>query len=123
MQSLTRELLAGMSRLLTLLLPYKFDDTVGRHISLERNCEESQEGYYKTLEARSQSGHEGKHDVKPWLDRSWGARLRSYKVFEELGGTIAHGNNGKGDRVRAEALKRQQPHSVSGIEAISPPVV
>lgn len=111
-----------MSRLLTLLLLYRFDYAVGRYISLERIIEESKEGYYETLEASSQGWHEGKHDVKPWLDYFWGALLRSYKEFEERVGTMAHGRGSKGDRVRAEALKRTQPFSISEIEAACPGV-
>lgn len=111
-----------MSRLLTLLLLYKFDYAVGRYISLERIFEESKEGYYETLEASSQGWHEGKHDVKPWLDYFWGALLRSYKEFEERVGSIAHGRGSKSDRVRAEALKRTQPFSISEIEAACPGV-
>jgi len=111
-----------MSRLLTLLLLYKFDYAVGRYISLERIFEESKEGYYETLEASSQGWHEGKHDVKPWLDYFWGALLRSYKEFELRVGTVAHGRGNKGDRVRAEALKRTQPFSISEIEEACPGV-
>lgn len=111
-----------MSRLLTLLLLYKFDYAVGRYISLERIFEQSKEGYYETLEASSQGWHEGKHDVKPWLDYFWGALLRSYKEFEERVGAIAHGRGNKGDRVRAEAIKRTQPFSISEIEAACPAV-
>lgn len=111
-----------MSRLLTLLLLYKFDYVVGRYISLERIFEESKEGYYETLEASSQGWHEGKHDVKPWLDYFWGALLRSYKEFEMRVGTVAHGRGSKGERVRAQALKRTQPFSISEIEEACPGV-
>ncbi|HZE92291.1 MAG TPA: Fic family protein [Rhizobacter sp.] len=111
-----------MSRLLTLLLLYRFDYVVGRYISLERIFEESKEGYYETLEASSHGWHEGKHDVKPWLDYFWGALLRSYKEFEERVGTFAHGRGNKGDRVRAEALKRTLPFSISEIEEACPGV-
>ena len=111
-----------MSRLLTLLLLYQFDYAVGRYISLERIFEESKEGYYETLEASSRGWHEGKHDVKPWLDYFWGALLRSYKEFKDRVGTIAHRQGSKGDRVREEALKRAQPFPISEIEAACPGV-
>jgi Fic family protein len=107
---------------LTLLLLYKFDYAVGRYISLERIFEESKEGYYETLEASSRGWHEGKHDVRPWLDYFWGALIRSYKEFEERVGTIAHGRGSKGDRVRAEALKRTRPFAISEIEGACPGV-
>jgi Fic family protein len=111
-----------MSRLLTLLLLYQFDYTVGRYISLERIFEESKEGYYETLEASSQGWHEGQHDVRPWLDYFWGALLRAYKEFEERVGTIERGRGRKGDRIRLEVLKRTQPFSISEIEEACPGV-
>lgn len=37
-------------------------------------------------------------------------------------GTVAHGRGSKGDRVRAEALKRTQPFSISEIEEACPGV-
>lgn len=109
-----------MARLLTLQLLYHFDYAVGRFISLERIFEESKENYYETLEASSQDWHESAHDIAPWLDYFWGALLRAYKEFEERVGTIARGRGAKGDRVRAEILKRHLPFSISEIEEACP---
>lgn len=111
-----------MSRLLTLLLLYHFDYAVGRYISLERIFEETKEGYYETLEASSQGWHQGRHDVKPWLDYFWGALLRAYREFEERVGTLERGRGSKGDRVRAEVLARTLPFSISEIEEACPGV-
>jgi len=111
-----------MSRLLTLLLLYHFDYAVGRYISLERIFEETKEGYYETLEASSRGWHQGRHDVKPWLDYFWGSLLRAYREFEERVGAIARGRGSKGDRVRAEVLKRSLPFSISEIEESCPGV-
>lgn len=111
-----------MARLLTLQLLYHFDYTVGRFISLERIFEESKESYYETLEASSQNWHEAAHDISPWLDYFWGALLRAYKEFEERVGTIERGRGAKGDRVRAEILKRNLPFSISEIEEACPGV-
>ena len=111
-----------MAKLLTLQLLYHFGDAVGRFISLERIFEESKESYYETLEASSQGWHEGAHPSAPWLDYFWGALLRAYKEFEERVGTIERGRGAKGDRVRSEILKRQQPFSISEIEAACPGV-
>jgi Fic family protein len=99
---------------------YKFDYAVGRYISLERIFEESKESYYETLEASSQGWHEGRHDARPWLDYFWGALLRAYREFEERVGTIERGRGAKGDRVRAEVLKRSLPFSISEIEQACP---
>jgi len=109
-----------MARLLTLQLLYHFDYSVGRFISLERIFEESKTSYYETLEASSQGWHESAHNIVPWLDYFWGALLRAYKEFEERVGTIERGRGAKGERVRAEILKRNLPFSISDIEAACP---
>lgn len=111
-----------MARLLTLQLLYHADYTVGRFISLERIFEESKESYYETLEASSQGWHEGAHNIAPWLGYFWGALLRAYKEFEERVGTLSRGRGAKGDRVRAEILKRNSPFSISEIEEACPGV-
>ena len=110
-----------MARLLTLQLLYHFDYAVGRFISLERIFEESKESYYETLEASSQGWHDGVHDIAPWLNYFWGALLRAYKEFKERVGTIERGRGAKGDRVRAEILKKRNlPFSISEIEEACP---
>jgi Fic family protein len=106
--------------LLTLPLLYHFDYVVGRFISLERIFEESKESYYETLEASSQGWYDGAHDIAPWLDYFWGALLRACKEFEERVGTIERGRGAKGDRVRAEILKRNLPFSISEVEEACP---
>ena len=111
-----------MARLVTLQLLYHFDHAVGRYISLERIFEESKESYYETLEASSQGWHEAAHDTAPWLDYFWGALLRAYKEFEERVGTFERGRGNKGERVRAQVLKRTLPFSISEIEEACPGV-
>jgi Fic family protein len=111
-----------MARLLTLQLLYHSEYAVGRYISLERIFEESKESYYETLEASSQNWHEGAHDIAPWLNYCWGALLRAYREFEERVGTIESRRGTKGDRVRAEILKRNLPFSISEVEEACPGV-
>ena len=112
----------SMARLLTLQLLYHFDYAVGRFISLERLFEESKETYYETLEASSQGWHDGQHDSMPWLNYFWGVLLRAYREFETRVGTLEHGHGAKGDRVRAEVLRRQHPFAISDIEEACPGV-
>lgn len=104
------------------MLLYQFDYAVGRYISLERIFEESKEGYYESLEASSQGWHEAQHNARPWLDYFWGTMLAAYKEFEDRVGTIERGRGAKGDRVRAEALRRNVPFSISDIEQACPGV-
>lgn len=111
-----------MSRLLTLLLLYHFDYVVGRYISLERIFEETKESYYETLEISSQGWHEGRHDVKPWLDYFWGVLLRAYREFEDRVGTIEHAPGSKQERVRVNVMRRTAPFSISEIEESCPGV-
>ena len=111
-----------VARLLTLQLLYHFDYAVGRFISLERIFEKSKESYYETLEASSQGWHDAAHNITPWLDYFWGALLRAYKEFEERVGTIERGRGAKGERVRAEILRRNLPFSISEIEEACPGV-
>ena len=111
-----------MARLLTLQLLYHFDYAVGRFISLERLFEESKETYYETLEASSQGWHDGRHDSMPWLNYFWGVLLRAYREFETRVGTLEHGHGAKGERVRAEVLRRQHPFAISDIEEACPGV-
>lgn len=105
-----------VARLLTLLLLYQFDYSVGRFISLERIFEESKESYYETLEASSVNWHEGTHDVRPWLNYFWGALIKAYKEFEGRVGTIESKRGSKSIRVRLEVLKRSMPFSINDIE-------
>ncbi|MDD3529864.1 MAG: Fic family protein [Gallionellaceae bacterium] len=109
-----------MARLLTLMLLYQFGYEVGRYISLERVIEDSKESYYETLEKSSQGWHEGQHDIKPWLDYFWGILLRAYREFEERIGTVHYGRGGKTEQVREAVLSRNQPFSISELEAACP---
>ncbi len=111
-----------MARLLTLQLLYHFDYAVGRYISLERIFEETKESYYETLEASSQGWHEARHDIEPWVTYFWGTLLRAYGEFEARVGAVTKGRGSKGERVRAEALRRGQPFAISDIEQACPGV-
>jgi len=109
-----------MSRLLTLMLLYKFNYQVGHYISLERIFEESKESYYETLEASSQNWHLDKHDEKPWLNYFWGALLRAYREFEERVGTITTSRGSKTELVRLAVNRKMAPFSINDIESNCP---
>ena len=109
-----------VARLLTLTLLYHFDYQVGRYISLERIFEESKETYYETLEKSSQGWHEGKHDVRPWLNYFWGALTRAYREFEERVGNIKSGRGSKTEQIRQAVERKIGPFSISEIEDSCP---
>lgn len=109
-----------VARLLTLTLLYHFDYQVGRYISLERIFEESKETYYETLEKSSQGWHEGKHDVRPWLNYFWGALTRAYREFEERVGNIKAGRGSKTEQIRQAVERKIGPFSISEIEDSCP---
>ncbi|MEJ6950358.1 Fic family protein [Natronospora cellulosivora (SeqCode)] len=93
-----------MSRLLTLLLLYKYDYIVGRYISLEKIIEESKSSYYETLNKSSIGWHTGNHNVFIWLDYFLGTLLAAYKEFEERVGLIKNSRGNKSFSVE-QAIK------------------
>ena len=109
-------------RLLTLMLLYHYGYEVGRYISLERIIEESKESYYEALEKSAARWHQGKHNVKPWLNYFWGVLLAAYKEFEQRIGTVRKGQGNKTQRVREAVLNRAQAFAISGLEAACPGV-
>ena len=70
-----------VGRLLTLLLLYQAGYGVGRYISLERIVERSKETYYEVLQRSSQGWHDGRHDLRPWLEYFLGTLIAAYKDF------------------------------------------
>nr|WP_253250789.1 Fic family protein [Orenia metallireducens] len=93
-----------MSRLLTLLLLYKYDYKVGRYISLEKIIEESKSSYYKTLNQSSTGWHDSNHNIFIWLDYFLGTLLVAYKEFEDRVGLVKSKKGNKSFRVE-EAVK------------------
>ncbi len=77
-----------VGRLLTLLLLYQCGYGVGRYIGLERIVEQSKETYYEALYRSSQRWHEGRHDLRPWVEYFLGVLIAAYNDFEARVGTI-----------------------------------
>lgn len=84
-----------VGRLLTLLLLYQCGYGVGRYISLERIIERSKETYYEALHRSSQGWHEGRHDLRPWIEYFLGVMIAAYNDFEAMVGTIASAKGAK----------------------------
>ena len=93
-----------ISRLLTLLLLYKYDHKVGRYISLEKIIEDSKSSYYETLNKSSIGWHEAKHNLFFWLEYFLGTLLAAYKEFEERVGMVKSKKGNKSYRVE-QAVK------------------
>ncbi len=89
-----------LGRLLTLLFLYRAGYDVGRYISLERIVEQSKETYYEALHRSSQGWHEGRHDLRPWVEYFLGTLIAAYKEFESRVGTIASAKGAKRELVR-----------------------
>jgi len=91
-----------MARLLTLLLLYRTGYDVGRYISLERQVEETREGYYDALFASSQRWHEAEHAIEPWWEYSLGVMLvGAYQEFEARVGQVQSRRGAKQQAVLA----------------------
>lgn len=89
-----------MSRLLTLLLLYKFGFIVGKYISIEKIIEESKETYYEVLQDSSIGWHENENDYKPFVDYMLGVIVSAYKDFESRVSLVTNPNFSKPDRIR-----------------------
>jgi len=89
-----------LGRLLALLLLYQAGFGVGRYISLERIVEQSKETYYEALHDSSEGWHEGRHNLRPWLEYFLGTLIAAYKEFEARVGTIASAKGAKRELVR-----------------------
>lgn len=72
-----------MSRLLTLLLLYRFGYNVGKYISIERIIEQTKQEYYAALYKSSQGWHENKNDYLPFVNYMLGVLLAAYREFND----------------------------------------
>lgn len=68
-----------MSRILTLLLLYKFGYFVGRYISIEMLIEESKDFYYEESQNSSETWHKGENDEFSFIKYMLGIILKAYK--------------------------------------------
>lgn len=89
-----------VGRLLTLLLLYQCGYGVGRYISLERIVEQSKKTYYEALHRSSQGWHEGRHDLRPWVEYFLGMLTAAYGDFEARVGTISSAKGAKRELVK-----------------------
>lgn len=72
-----------MSRLLTLLLLYKFDYNVGKFISIEKIIEETKSDYYDALQLSSANWIDNKNNPTEFIKYMLSVILKAYRDFEE----------------------------------------
>ena len=89
-----------MSRLLTLLLLYRFGYLVGKYISIERVIADSKETYYEALQDSSIGWHEGENDYLPFVRYMLGIVIAAYREFASRVDILITRGLSKPERVR-----------------------
>lgn len=89
-----------MSRLLTLLLLYQQNYTVGKYISIEMIIENTKESYYETLKQSSQGWEENINSYAPFVKYYLGVILNAYREFSNRIETAAMKGLSKSARVK-----------------------
>ncbi len=111
-----------MSRLLTLVLLYRDGYEVGRYVSLEKLIEDTRQGYYEALEASSADWHEGRHDLRPWVEHSMGIVLAASRELEARVDAVAGARGAKREMVVDCVERPPSELSMADIERACPHV-
>ena len=111
-----------MSRLLTLLLLYKFSYFVGRYISIEMLIEESKESYYEELKRSSEKWHTGENDEIPFIRYMLGVLLKAYEECDDRFNFIGNEKLTSPERVLSVIQRSLEPLSKKDIMIICPDI-
>lgn len=111
-----------MSRILTLLLLYKFGYFVGRYISLEMLIEESKDSYYEQLQNSSEKWHTGENDELPFMKYMLGIILKAYQECDERFKLIGEKKLTSPERVFSVIQKSLGPLSKKDIMILCPDI-
>ena len=112
-----------MARLLSLLLLYQTGYSVGQYISLERIVEDTKDEYYETLYQSSQGWHEGRHNLRPWIDYFLGVLLlTAYREFENRVGLTESTKGAKISMVLAAIARLPVRFTIADVQAQCPTV-
>ena len=111
-----------MSRLLTLLLLYKFDYFVGRYISIEMLIEESKESYYEELQRSSKKWHTGENDEIPFIRYMLGVLLKAYEECDDRFNLIGNEKLTSPERVLSVIQRSLEPLSKKDIMILCPDI-
>lgn len=91
-----------LSRLLTILLMYKSDYSVGKYISIEKLIETSKEAYYDALQESSGKWYEEENDYEPFVLYLLGVIAAAYGEFFDRTRLIEEKKVAKPNRVEEE---------------------
>lgn len=91
-----------MSRLMTLLLLYKFDYLAGKYISIERLIDDSKETYYEVLQDSSWGWHDNENDYTPFVQYILGVILAAYREFADRVDLLSTRGLSKAEIIREE---------------------
>ena len=111
-----------MSRLLTLLLLYKFGYFVGRYISIEMLIEESKESYYEELKRSSEKWHTGENDEIPFIRYMLGVLLKAYEECDDRFNFIGNEKLTSPERVLSVIQRSLEPLSKKDIMIFCPDI-
>lgn len=111
-----------MSRLLTLLLLYKFDYFVGRYISIEMLIEETKDTYYDSLQHSSEKWHEGENDELPFIDYMLSIILKAYKECDYRFQLIGEKKLTSPERILSVLQKSLKPLSKKDLMILCPDI-
>lgn len=109
-----------MSRILTLLLLYKFGYFVGRYISIEMLIEESKDSYYTALKNSSEKWHTGENNEIPFIKYMLGVFLKAYKECDDRFSLIGKEKLVPSERVFSVIQKSLEPLSKKDIMILCP---
>ena len=111
-----------MSRLLTLLLLYKFGYFVGRYISIEMLIEDSKESYYEELKRSSEKWHTGENDEIPFIRYMLGVLLKAYEECDDRFNLIGNEKLTSPERVLSVIQMSLEPLSKKDIMILCPDI-
>ena len=111
-----------MSRLLTLLLLYKFGYFVGRYISIEMLIEESKESYYEELKRSSEKWHTGENDEIPFIRYMLGVLLKAYEECDDRFNFIGNEKLTSPEKVLSVIQRSLKPLSKKDIMILCPDI-
>ncbi len=112
-----------MSRLLTLLLLYRNDFSVGKYVSIEGKIDQTREAYYNALEASSAGWTEGNNQYAPFAEYFLGVVLACYADLDKkMAALTSDGSKTKAQRVEEVISSTLGKVSKSDIAAQCPDI-